>query len=76
MPFRFYKHFDVSEKKHGMPCTSKNIFSTFPLLASADKIQKYKTEWFSEAETLLLLTLWQSPRSILIDIPHFDIPTH
>ena len=23
--FRFYKHFDLSETKHGMPCTSKNI---------------------------------------------------
>ena len=45
-----------------MPCTPKNIFATFPLLASVDKIHKYKIEWFSETETLLLLTLWQKPQ--------------
>ena len=30
-----------------------------PLLAIADKIQKYKTEGFSETEELILLTVWQ-----------------
>ena len=56
---RFYKHFDVSEKNMGCLAHQKIIFATFPLLANADKIHKYKTEWFSETETLLLLTLWQ-----------------
>ena len=42
---------------------TKNTFATFPLfIASADKIQKYKIEWFSETEKLLLLTLWQRPQ--------------
>ena len=45
-----------------MPCISKNIFATFTLLANADKIQKYKIEWFSETQMLLLLTLWQRPQ--------------
>ena len=39
------------------------MFATFSLfIANADKIQKYKTEWFSETEMLLLLTLWQRPQ--------------
>ena len=59
-----------------MPCTSKHIFATFTSSANADKIQKYKIEWFSETENLLLLNLWQRPKDILIDILHFDIPTH
>ena len=42
--------------------TKKNIFATFPLLANANKIYKYKIEWFSETETPLLLTLWQRPQ--------------
>ena len=60
--FRFYKHFDVSEKNMGCIAHQKNIFATFPLLANADNIHKYKIEWFSETETLLLLTLWQRPQ--------------
>ena len=42
--FRFYKHFDVSEKNMGCLVHQKNIFATFPLLANADKIYKYKIE--------------------------------
>ena len=60
--FRFYKHFDVSEKNMGCLAHQKYIFATFPLLANANKIYKYKIEWFSETETLLLLTLWQRPQ--------------
>ena len=60
--FRFYKHFDVSENTMGCLSHQKNIVATFPLLAIADNIHKYKTEWFSETETLLLLTLWQRPQ--------------
>ena len=38
---------------------TKNMFAAFPLsIASADKIQKYKIEWFSETEKFLLLTQW------------------
>ena len=48
-----------------MPCTSKNIFATFSLLANAYKIQKYKIDWFSDTEKLLLLTLWQRPQEHL-----------
>ena len=56
---------------------TKNMFAAFLLfIANADKIQKYKIEWFSETKKLLLLTLDRDPRSILIDIPYFDIPTH
>ena len=58
--FRFYKHFDVSEKNMGCLAqknkTKKkkkkknkknkktNMFATFPLLANADKIYKNKVE--------------------------------
>ena len=54
----------------------KNIFATFPLLANADNIPKYKIEWFSETEALLLLTVTETQGAFFIDIPHFDIPTH
>ena len=53
-----------------------NIFATFPLLANADNIHKYKIEWFSETETLPCSLCDRDPRSILIAITHFDIPTH
>ena len=42
--FRFYEHFDVSEKNMGCLAHQNNIFATFPLLASANKIYKYKIE--------------------------------
>ena len=61
--FRFYKHFDVCEKKTWDALHTKNMFAAFPLfIANAVKIQKYIIEWFSETEKLLLLTLWQRPQ--------------
>ena len=71
---RFYKQFDVSEKNMGYPLHTKKYFPTFPLLANADKFRTTKIEWFSEAEKFLLLTCDRDPKSILIDIPYFDIP--
>ena len=41
----------------------KHLFSTFPLLANADKTQKYKKEWFSETEKLILLTVTATPEA-------------
>ena len=56
---------------------TKNMFAAFPLfIANADKIQKYKIKWFSGTEKLLLLICDRDPKSILIDTPYFDIPTH
>ena len=40
--FRFYKKIAVSEKNMGCLAHQKKFFATFPLLANADKIQKYK----------------------------------
>ena len=61
MSFCFFKHFDVSEKNMGCLAHQNIFFATCPLLSNADKIQKYKIEWFSETGKLLLLTLRQRP---------------
>ena len=43
--FRFYKHFDVSEKNMGCLAHQKYVCCIFILfIANADKIQKYKIE--------------------------------
>ena len=55
--FRFYKHFDLSEKNMGCLAHPKIFVAKYPLLANADKIQKYKIERFSETEKLFLLTV-------------------
>ena len=55
--FRFYKHFDLREKNMGCLAHPKIFVVENTLLANADKIQKYKTERFSETEELLLLTV-------------------
>ena len=42
--FRFYKHFDLREKNMGCLAHPKLFVAKYPLLAKADKIQKYKIE--------------------------------
>ena len=74
--FRFYKHFNVSEKTMG--CRAhQNMFAVFPLfIANADNIQKCKIEWFSETKKLLLLTLWQKPQEHFNRHPILWHPIH
>ena len=58
MSFRFYKHFDLSEKNVECLVHPKLFVAKYPLLANVDnKILKYKIERFSETEELLLLTV-------------------
>ena len=60
--FRFNKHLDLSEKNIGCLAHPKIFVAKYPLLANADKTQKYKIERFSRTGELLLLTVWKRPQ--------------
>ena len=64
--FRFYKHFDVSEKNMGCLAHQTFVFhiSIISQCRQDSKVQKG------------MIFRDRDPRSILIEITHFDIPSH
>ena len=73
--FRFYKHFEVSEKNMGCLAHQKYVGCISIIYSQCRHDSEVQNRMiFRDREASFVCD--RDPRSILIDIHYFDIPTH